>query len=66
MIFYLIIFLLFTNLILILTINKNKIKKLIYKSKIKSVNLEKLDSVFILDFDNRFFKQFQKDENTKL
>ena len=47
MIFYLIILLLSTNLILILTINKNKIKKLIYKSKIKSVNLEKLDSVFI-------------------
>jgi hypothetical protein len=47
MIFYLIIFLLFTNLILILTINKNKIKKLIYKSKIKSVNLEKLDNIFI-------------------
>lgn len=47
MIFYLIILSLFINLLLIFLINRKKIKKIIYRSKIQSVNLEKLDSIFI-------------------
>ena len=44
---YIIIFSLFINLLLIFFINRKKIKKIIHKSKIKSVKLEKLDSIFI-------------------
>ena len=47
MIFYLIILSLFINLLLIFLINRKKIKKIIYRSKIQSVNLEKLDGIFI-------------------
>ncbi|MBD1153446.1 class I SAM-dependent methyltransferase [Pelagibacterales bacterium SAG-MED24] len=47
MIIFIISLLVFLNLFFLFFINKKKIKKILYKSKIKSVDLEKVDDIFV-------------------
>ena len=46
MVFLIIIILVFTNLFTFYLLNRKKIKKYLIKQRVKSVNLDKLDSIF--------------------
>ena len=57
MIYYYLIFILLTlNISLVLFINKKKIKNYLFKSKIETINLDKLDDIFINNkIDNKLY-----------